>query len=82
MDNQLVSIPEADGQVALYHLLAERFYDVSKLTPEEIQSACRHIVKTHPHRRLGLYPNLRATANAVGLLKDQMTVVHGWAHLA
>lgn len=77
-----MSIPAADGQVALYHLTAERYYDVSKLTPEEIQSACRHIVKTHAHRRLGVYPSLQATANAVGLLKDQMTVVHGWAHLA
>lgn len=82
LDNQLVSIPSDDGQVALYHLVAEQcLYDAERLTPDERQRMGRQIAAQHSQCCLGHYPDLQATQSAVDEFKDQVTVEHGWAHL-
>ena len=82
LDNQLISVPEEDGQVALYHLVAGQcLYDAARLTPEERQRMGRMIATRHAQCCLGHYPDLQATQSAVNEFKDQVTVEHGWAHL-
>lgn len=81
-DNQLVSIPAEDGQVALYHLIgAERLYDPLELDAQERERVCKAIAAQHRTRCVGRFPDLPATKAAVDHFKEQTTVEHGWSHL-
>lgn len=81
-DNQLVSIPAEDGQVALYHLVgAEHLYDPQELSETERERVCKAIATHHRTCCLGRFPDLQATEAAVEHFKDQTTVEHGWSHL-
>ena len=82
LDNQLISIPEEDGQVALYHLVAGQcLFDADRLTPDDRLRMGRQIATRHAQCCLGHYPDLQATQSAVDQFKDHVTVEHGWAHL-